>query len=95
MRAAHNEFRATTKLAWNRERTDVQELLLNIQTKLKTYGLRDYVPEDDLSVEVRALLEGQAHFASMAESDVTGHRAGMGTLSSERGTTFASDCKRN
>lgn len=40
------------KRKWARERSDLEELLLNIQTKLKTYGLRSYEPEGRYSVAV-------------------------------------------
>ncbi|KAK4049284.1 alpha-actinin [Microbotryomycetes sp. JL201] len=44
-----DEYRSTVKREMGAERIAVQDLLLNIRTKLKTYGLRDYVPEDSLS----------------------------------------------
>ncbi|KAM0790463.1 hypothetical protein ACM66B_003340 [Microbotryomycetes sp. NB124-2] len=44
-------FRQSTKRSLHQERVDVQDLLLNIRTKLKTYGLRDYVPEERLSLD--------------------------------------------
>ncbi|PWN52989.1 hypothetical protein IE53DRAFT_384549 [Violaceomyces palustris] len=43
-----NEYKLGTKRAWVRERTDLAALLGNIQTKLKTYHLREWVPADGL-----------------------------------------------
>ncbi|KAI5117448.1 hypothetical protein M0805_005825 [Coniferiporia weirii] len=37
-------YKQTTKRAWVAERQDVANLFGNIQTKLRTYGLREYVP---------------------------------------------------
>ncbi|KAK4047110.1 hypothetical protein OIO90_006312 [Microbotryomycetes sp. JL221] len=42
-------YRAETKVELGSERLALQELLVNIRTKLETYGLRDYEPEDRLS----------------------------------------------
>jgi len=39
-----NAYKAGLKRAWVRERTDLGALLSNIQTKLKTYHLREWVP---------------------------------------------------
>ncbi|KAG5646521.1 hypothetical protein DXG03_003288 [Asterophora parasitica] len=37
-------YKQTTKRTWVTERQDVATLFGNVQTKLKTYGLREYVP---------------------------------------------------
>lgn len=44
-----NTYKHTTKRAWVRERTDLAGLLGNIQTKLKTYNLREWVPAHGLA----------------------------------------------
>lgn len=43
-----NAYKAGLKRAWVRERTDLGALLSNIQTKLKTYHLRQWVPAEGL-----------------------------------------------
>lgn len=42
--ATFTTYKHTTKRAWVTERQDVTTLLGNIQTKLRTYGLREYIP---------------------------------------------------
>ncbi|RDB17949.1 Alpha-actinin-like protein 1 [Hypsizygus marmoreus] len=39
-----NTYKHTTKRSWVTERQDVATLFGNVQTKLRTYGLREYVP---------------------------------------------------
>jgi hypothetical protein len=43
-----NAYKAGLKRAWVRERTDLGALLSNIQTKLKTYHLREWTPAEGL-----------------------------------------------
>ncbi|KAG5352936.1 hypothetical protein C0989_011978 [Termitomyces sp. Mn162] len=43
-------YKQTTKRAWVTERQDLATLFGNVQTKLKTYGLRDYVPPSGLAL---------------------------------------------
>lgn len=43
-------YKQTTKRAWVTERQDLATLFGNIQTKLKTYGLREYVPPPGLAL---------------------------------------------
>ncbi|ORY55954.1 calponin homology domain-containing protein [Leucosporidium creatinivorum] len=47
-RTALDTYRQTSKPEWSRERGEVEELLLNIQTKLKTYGLSPYEPTEEV-----------------------------------------------
>ncbi|KAI6030911.1 calponin homology domain-containing protein [Pisolithus orientalis] len=42
--ASFNKYKHSTKRGWVTERQDVTTLFGNIQTKLRTYGLREYVP---------------------------------------------------
>ncbi|KAL4080698.1 calponin homology domain-containing protein [Scleroderma citrinum] len=42
--ASFNKYKHTTKRSWVTERQDVTTLFGNIQTKLRTYGLREYIP---------------------------------------------------
>lgn len=44
-----NEYKAVSKRIWVQERTDLGALLSNIQTKLKTYHLREWHPLEGLS----------------------------------------------
>lgn len=43
-------YKQTKKRTWVTEKQDVATLFGNVQTKLKTYGLRDYVPAPGLSL---------------------------------------------
>ena len=57
-------YKQTTKRTWVTQRQDLATLLGNVQTKLKTYGLRDYVPPkglalSDLEKRWLELLEGE------------------------------------
>ena len=48
-------YKQTTKRQWVTEKQDVSTLFTNVQTKLRTYGLREYVPPPGLSLAVRFL----------------------------------------
>ncbi|KAF9077523.1 actinin-like protein [Rhodocollybia butyracea] len=43
-------YKQTTKRTWVTEKQDIATLFGNVQTKLKTYGLREYVPPNGLSL---------------------------------------------
>ncbi len=47
--ASFQNYKQTTKRSWVTEKQDVATLFGNVQTKLKTYGLREYVPAPGLS----------------------------------------------
>jgi len=46
------KYKQTTKRTWVIERQDVTTLFGNVQTKLRTYGLREYVPPKGLALSV-------------------------------------------
>ena len=46
-------YKTTEKRNWVTERQDLITLYSNVQTKLKTYGLRPWVPASELSPQVR------------------------------------------
>lgn len=46
---AFNAYKGALKRSWVRERTDLAALLGNIQTKLRTYHLRAWVPAEGLT----------------------------------------------
>ena len=48
--ASFQNYKQTTKRSWVTEKQDVATLFGNVQTKLKTYGLREYVPPSGLSL---------------------------------------------
>ncbi|KAG6332187.1 hypothetical protein ID866_6902 [Astraeus odoratus] len=48
--ASFNKYKHTVKRSWVTERQDVTSLLGNIQTKLRTYGLREYIPPPGLAL---------------------------------------------
>ncbi|KDR83148.1 hypothetical protein GALMADRAFT_56855 [Galerina marginata CBS 339.88] len=63
--AAFTIYKQTTKRSWVTERQDLATLFGNVQTKLKTYALREYVPPvglslADLDVAWQRLLEAEA-----------------------------------
>ncbi|KAF9013185.1 calponin homology domain-containing protein [Cyathus striatus] len=63
--AEFTTYKQTTKRKWVTERQDVTTLFGNIQTKLHTYGLREYVPPaglalSDLDATWQKLLDGEA-----------------------------------
>ncbi|KAL0961007.1 hypothetical protein HGRIS_006000 [Hohenbuehelia grisea] len=58
-------YKQTTKRKWVTEKQDVATLFGNVQTKLKTYGLREYVPPpglalSDLDAAWKVLLDSEA-----------------------------------
>ncbi|KAK0464342.1 actinin-like protein [Desarmillaria tabescens] len=44
-------YKQTTKRTWVTEKQDIATLFGNVQTKLKTYGLREYVPPQGLALQ--------------------------------------------
>ncbi|KIP09666.1 hypothetical protein PHLGIDRAFT_126112 [Phlebiopsis gigantea 11061_1 CR5-6] len=59
------KYKQTTKRQWVTEKQDVSTLFGNVQTKLRTYGLREYVPPPglslaDLDAAWKALLSSEA-----------------------------------
>ncbi|KAJ3894239.1 actinin-like protein [Lentinula edodes] len=48
--AEFSTYKQTIKRAWVTEKQDIATLFGNVQTKLKTYGLREYVPPPNLSL---------------------------------------------
>ncbi|KAI0087028.1 calponin homology domain-containing protein [Irpex rosettiformis] len=63
--ANFQKYKQTTKRQWVTEKQDVSQLFGNVQTKLRTYGLREYVPPAglslaDLDAAWKALLSSEA-----------------------------------
>ena len=63
--AEFTTYKQTTKRTWVAEKQDVATLFGNVQTKLRTYGLREYHPPpglalSDLDVAWKMLLEKEA-----------------------------------
>lgn len=50
--AAFQLYKQTRKRDWVSEKSDLAMLFSNVQTKLKTYGLREYIPPPGLSIGV-------------------------------------------
>ncbi|SCV68106.1 BQ2448_227 [Microbotryum intermedium] len=65
-RISLEDFRRTQLQAWVTERVDLATLLINIQTKLKTYGLRVYQPTEEYSSEYIASCLNSARSAESA-----------------------------
>jgi hypothetical protein len=53
--AEFTSYKQTTKRNWVTEKQDLASLFGNIQTKLKTYNLRPYLPAPGLDLEVRVI----------------------------------------
>jgi hypothetical protein len=51
--SALRTYKTTEKRIWVTERQDLITLYSNVQTKLKTYGLRPWAPASGLSPQVR------------------------------------------
>ena len=66
------KYKQTTKRIWVTERQDVTTLFGNVQTKLKTYGLREYVPPSGLALLVSASGLHCNHACSYTEVNATG-----------------------
>ena len=63
--AEFTTYKQTTKRTWVAEKQDVATLFGNVQTKLRTYGLREYSPPpglalSDLDAAWKMLLEKEA-----------------------------------
>lgn len=75
-------YKKTTKHEWVTEKQDIATLFGNIQTKLRTYGLREYAPPsgsapEDVDNAWKTLLESEAKRsrninAQIRESDIEG-----------------------
>lgn len=80
-------YKQTTKRAWVTEKQDLATLLGNVQTKLKTYKLRPYVPPSGLALSVRnmrGISQIRAHTS-------IGHRTSVGDPFSFRSPTIKGD----
>lgn len=64
-----NSYKSTQKRVWVQERTDLTALLGNIQTKLKTYNLRDWRPRQGLRQR-----DLDARWAELSHEEVTRSR---------------------
>lgn len=80
-------YKQSTKRTWVTEKQDVATLFGNVQTKLRTYKLREYVPPAGLSLSVR--LPQELYFTSASSSlsgsgqcveDITGRRGAALTV---------------
>ncbi|KAF9468633.1 calponin homology domain-containing protein, partial [Collybia nuda] len=68
-------YKHTTKRSWVTERQDVATLFGNVQTKLRTYGLREYVPPpgltlSDLDDAWKTLLASEAHRSRAINAEI-------------------------
>lgn len=80
-------YKQTTKRAWVTEKQDLATLLGNVQTKLKTYKLRPYVPPSGLALSVRNM-RGISQIRAHAS---IGHRTSVGNPFSFRSPTIKGD----
>ncbi|TFK33014.1 actinin-like protein [Crucibulum laeve] len=73
--AEFTRYKQSTKRTWVTERQDVATLFGNIQTKLKTYGLREYVPSPglsltDLDIAWQKLLDSEARRSRAINAEI-------------------------
>ncbi|KAL5482450.1 AIN1_2 [Sanghuangporus weigelae] len=73
--ASFLNYKQTDKRAWVVERQDVATLFGNVQTKLKTYGLREYVPPPGLRLSAvdeawSALLQAEANRSKAINAEI-------------------------
>ncbi|KAG2112287.1 uncharacterized protein F5147DRAFT_684507 [Suillus discolor] len=73
--ATFTTYKHTTKRTWVIERQDVTTLLGNIQTKLRTYGLREYIPPlglalSDLDDAWNDLLQSEAKRSRLINAQI-------------------------
>jgi hypothetical protein len=80
-------YKQTTKRAWVTEKQDLATLLGNVQTKLKTYKLRPYVPPPGLALSVR----NNCGTSQIRAHTSIGHRPSVGDPFSLRSTTIEGD----
>jgi hypothetical protein len=82
------EYKQTTKRTWVAEKQDLATLFGNVQTKLKTYRLREYVPPPGLSLTVRV---GVVKIGQTLTAGGTGCRCGVGRAAAKRSETLQVD----
>ncbi|KAI0338856.1 hypothetical protein BDW22DRAFT_651504 [Trametopsis cervina] len=73
--ANFQKYKQTTKRQWVTEKQDVSTLFSNVQTKLRTYGLREYVPPPglslaDLDAAWKALLSSEARRSRAINAEI-------------------------
>ena len=66
------KYKQTTKRTWVTERQDVTTLFGNVQTKLRTYGLKEYVPPSGLAPSVTTSGLHSNHARNGVEVNTTG-----------------------
>ncbi|KAH8114728.1 actin cross-linking [Phellopilus nigrolimitatus] len=69
------DYKQTTKREWVVERQDVATLFTNVQTKLRTYCLREYIPPPGLSLSDldeawKALLKSEANRSKAINAEI-------------------------
>ena len=73
-----NTYKRSEKRRYVKEKTDLESLLGNIQTKVKTYGLRSYNPPNglqlsDLDVAWRTLGKAEAQRSKTINAKIGGY----------------------
>ncbi|KZT67258.1 actinin-like protein [Daedalea quercina L-15889] len=80
--ASFTAYKQTTKRTWVTERQDVTTLFGNIQTKLRTYGLREYTPPpglalSDLDAAWNELLASEARRSRAINAEIRQIKEGL------------------
>ena len=63
--AQFSTYKQTIKRIWVTEKQDLTTLFSNVQTKLRTYGLRGYLPPSGLAPAVRITLIIRSHYSHL------------------------------
>lgn len=58
-------YKQTIKRNWVTEKQDLTTLFSNVQTKLRTYGLREYLPPPGLAPAVCTTLMARSHLSHL------------------------------
>ncbi|THH00172.1 hypothetical protein EW026_g2300 [Hermanssonia centrifuga] len=88
------KYKQTTKRQWVTEKQDVSTLFGNVQTKLRTYGLREYVPPPglslaDLDAAWKALLASEAKRSRAINAQIREIKESLRKTFAERANDFA------
>ncbi|KIJ54624.1 hypothetical protein M422DRAFT_24535 [Sphaerobolus stellatus SS14] len=91
--AAFQEYKLTTKRTWVTERQDIATLFSNVQTKLKTYGLREWVPSPglgiaDLDAAWNALLASEARRSRAINAQIRNIKESLRRKFADSANTF-------
>ena len=93
-----NTYKSTQKRQWVQERTDLTALLGNIQTKLKTYNLREWRPraglrQRDLDAERAALAQAEVKRSRMINQSIREAKEALRVRFAEAANSFEEELR--